>query len=516
MPRVHSLARARLAPAVELSPAEVELRADIASMHDDPLAFVMYAFKWGEGELVGQDGPDRWQRKFLLDWGDEIRERGFDGTNGPVMPIRFATASGHGIGKSALVAWVVLFIMATRPYCRGSITASTVTQLQTKTQPELAKWLHRCVCGHWFRLDTTKIVAREAPETWRADFLTSAKENSEAFAGQHNAQSTSFYVIDEGSGVPDVIYEVAEGGLTDGEPMIFVFGNRTQPHGHFNDIFTKLQRRWLSYCIDSREAKMTNKRQIQEWLEDWGEDSDFFRVRVRGLPPSAAPEQFIGLNEVKAARARPAVADIREPLVLGVDVARFGSDRSVIVIRKGNDARTHHARIYSKISTMDLASIVVGLSNEIRADAVFIDGGGVGGGVVDRCRDLGLTNVIEVNFGNSSTDKQYYNKRTEMWGLLRDAIHTRLAIEDSDELQTDLVSQQYQIDPRSRRTRLIGKEDLHRLGELSPDWGDALALTYAYPVARLSETAGGAAGGLAGKHDRHSYHPHDALARAGR
>ena len=487
---------------------ELELRELVASYYDDPLGFVLAMFRWGEGELEGFDGPDEWQRKFLSDLGDEIRERGFDGSQS-VLAIRMAASSGHGIGKSALVAWLILFIMATRPYCRGSITASTVTQLTTKTQPEVAKWLRRCLCGHWFRLDAQKIVALESPEDWRADFITARKENSEAFAGQHNAQSTSFYVLDEGSGVPDEIYEVAEGGLTDGEPMMFVFGNPTRPTGHFADLFKRWAHRWLTYRVDSRQARMTNKAQIQEWLEDWGEDSDFFRVRVRGLPPGAAPEQLISQDDVRRARTRPARAEVWEPLVLGVDVARYGADRSVIAIRKGNDARTHAALIFEKISTMELAARVVEVANEFQADAVFVDGGGIGGAVVDRCEQLGLQ-VIEVNFGSGSGDREFHDKRSEMWGRLREAVKGRLAIEDSDELENDLIAQDYLIDRRTRRTRLVSKEDLHRLELPSPDWGDALALTYAFPVAKAVAQAGHAGAGALRRKDA-SYHPHDTL-----
>lgn len=499
--------RQRFEPA---SDAELELRALIASYYDDPLGFVLSAFRWGEGELAGQDGPDEWQRKFLTDLGEEIRERGFDGSKS-VLAIRMAASSGHGVGKSALVAWLILFIMSTRPYCRGSITASTVTQLTTKTQPELAKWLRRCICGHWFKLDTTKIVALRSPEDWRADFITARKENSEAFAGQHNATSTSFYVIDEGSGVADEIYQVAEGGLTDGEPMMFVFGNPTRPTGYFADLFKKWAHRWLGYRVDSRTARMTNKEQIEAWRQDWGEDSDFFRVRVRGLPPGAAPEQLISQADVALARRRPARAEAWEPLVLGVDVARYGDNRSVIVIRKGNDARTHPARIYERISTMDLAARIVETANEFQADAVFVDGGGVGGGVVDRCVQLGI-DVIEVNFGGNSGDREFYDKRSEMWGRLREAVKTRLAIEDSDELEQELIAQEYLIDRRTRRTRLVSKEDLHRLDMPSPDWGDALALTYAYPVAKAVAQAGHAGAG-AMRAQSGGYHPHDSLKR---
>jgi len=433
-----------------------------------------------------------------------------------VLPVLMAAGSGHGIGKSALVAWLILWLMSTRPFCRGTVTASTVTQLTTKTIPELAKWHQRCLVGYWFKLDAMKMVAKASPKSWRTDFQTARKENSEAFAGQHEVGSSSFYIFDESSGVVDVIWEVAEGGLTDGEPFWFAFGNRTKPTGRFNQCFNKFAHRWLNYTIDSRTAKMTNKAQIQRWAEDWGEDSDFFRVRVRGMAPAQAPEQMISAETVAEARKRPALARIGEPLIMGIDVARYGSDRSAIAFRKGNDARTHESRIYHGISTMDLAQNAAAFIRELQVDVVFVDGGGVGGGVVDRLRELRFENILEVNFGGKSSDKEYYDKRTQMWGNLKMALQRNLAIEDSDELEADLLCQDYYIDSRTRRTRMISKEDIHRLDGLSPDWADALALTFAMDTAFMVEDAGGAAGGLAAAKNREAWHPHENITPPGR
>lgn len=499
-----------MSAAVEHEWTEEELVEKVALFKNNPLGFVMFVFDWGHGDLEGQDGPDEWQRQFLIDLGEECTERGFDGVTS-VLPVLMAVGSGHGIGKSALVAWLILWVMATRPHCRGTVTASTVTQLVTKTIPELAKWHGRCLVGHWFRLDSLKIVEKERPKHWRIDFQTARKENSEAFAGQHEVGSSSVYIFDESSGVPDEIWEVADGGLTDGEPMWFAFGNRTKPTGRFNECFTRFAHRWLGYTIDSRQAKMTNKAQIQRWADDWGEDSDFFRVRVRGLSPSQAPEQLISADDVKAARSRLPLADIREPLVMGIDVARYGADRSAIAFRKGNDARTHPTQIYRGISTMDLADAAAAFIRQLRVDIVFVDGGGIGGAVVDRLRQLGFDQVIEINFGGVSSDKEYYDKRTQMWGNLKMALQRDLAIENEDELQQDLLCQEYMIDRKTRKTRLVSKEDLHRLDANSPDWGDALALTFAMDVAHMVEGAGGAAGGAEGAARRATWHPHDNL-----
>jgi hypothetical protein len=134
--------------------------------YDDPLAFVQLAYPWGEpGDLSGFTGPDRWQREFLEALGREVRSRGFDGVHA-VSPIRMATASGHGIGKSTLVAWIVNWIMSTRPHCQGTITANTYTQLETKTWAAILKWTRLCVTSPWFLTTGTRMYHRDYPQTW--------------------------------------------------------------------------------------------------------------------------------------------------------------------------------------------------------------------------------------------------------------------------------------------------------------------------------------------------------------
>jgi hypothetical protein len=190
----------------------------LSETYDSPLDFVELAYPWGEpGELAAFAGPDRWQREFLKDLGDQVRERGFNGVHA-VSPIRMAIASGHGIGKSTLVAWIVNWIMSTRPHCQGTVTANTFTQLETKTWAAILRWTRLSITSSWFLTTGNRIYQREYPETWFCSAQSCREENSEAFAGQHAANSSSFYVFDEASAIPDRIFEVAEGGLTDGEP----------------------------------------------------------------------------------------------------------------------------------------------------------------------------------------------------------------------------------------------------------------------------------------------------------
>jgi hypothetical protein len=333
-----------------------------------------------------------------------------------------------------------------------------------------------------------RMVHKQNPESWRCDAQTCREENSEAFAGLHAANSTPFYIFDEASAVPDKIWEVAEGGLTDGEPMIFCFGNPTRNTGAFSRCFGSQRHRWSHRQVDSRNVKITNKKQIQEWLDDYGEDSDFFRVRVKGIFPRAGSSQLIPGDIVEAARTREPVSTGFDPLLLCVDVARFGDDQSVIAYRRGRDARTIKSVSFRGMDTMQLAGRVAESATRHKPDQIFVDGGGVGGGVVDRLRQLGYS-VIDVNFGGKSPDEECANVRAYMWRMMRDWLRDGGAIEDDHDLASDLVGVEYGFNHRNQ-LQLEKKEDMKRRGLASPDKGDALALSFAQPVGQRGQWSG--------------------------
>ena len=303
-----------------------ELADFVGEFYADPYGFVMAAYPWGEpGPLEEHKGPDKWQVKFLKSVGEDVRKNRFNGSV-PVPAVRRAVSSGHGIGKSTLAAWLVDWIMSTRPHCQGTVTANTFTQLETKTWAAVKTWTARCITAHWFEVNDRKMYHKDHKDSWFCSPQSCRDENSEAFAGQHAATSTSFYIFDEDSAVPDSIHEVSEGGLTDGEPMVFRFGNPTRNSGDFYRVcFGTGRDRWKPTIVDSRDSAFTNKAQLQEWIDEYGEDSDFVRVRVRGLAPRASELQFIDQDRVWKAQKRPQVSFGDDPLIAGVDVSDGGS-----------------------------------------------------------------------------------------------------------------------------------------------------------------------------------------------
>ncbi|MBF0339444.1 MAG: terminase [Magnetococcales bacterium] len=465
----------------------LELASLVGGYYDDPLMFVRVMFPWKEpGTLANQTGPRAWQEKFLADLGAMVRSRRFNGLD-PVQPILMSVVSGHGVGKSALVAWICLWIMATRPNCKGIVTANTSIQLQSKTWSELGKWVKLCRIGHWFGYSSgdRSMVLKSifSPESWRVEAITWRIEQSEAFAGLHCVDSTPFYVFDEASAIPDKILEVADGGLTDGEPMMFLFGNGTRNTGRFKETFGKLRHRWDTRQIDSRTVEGTNKELFAQWEADHGAESDFFKVRVRGMFPASATTQFISEGDVDNSIALTVEdANVAHmPLIFGVDVARFGDDDSCLVARRGR--KVMELIPWSGLDTMQLASMVAREIDKQHPDAVFVDGCGLGAGVVDRLRSLGYHQVIDVQSAASPNDPKAKcgNLRAEMWSSMRDAIKVGLDLPDEQRLKDDLIGPDYFYNANDE-LMIESKKSMKARGLASPDRGDALAMTYAYPV----------------------------------
>jgi hypothetical protein len=462
-----------------------QVAADVAQFYADPLGFVRYAFPWGQrGMLENYSGPDAWQEEALRELGREVQQRNFDGVHA-VPPIRVAVSSGHGIGKSTFVAWIACWILSTRPDSQGTVTANTFPQLETKTWAAIQRWLKACVTKDWFQIGSDRIYRLGRKESWFLSAQTSREENSESFAGQHAATSTSYYILDEASAIPEIIWEVAEGGLTDGEPMVFAFGNPTRATGKFfKATFGSEKHRWLSRSIDSRESAFTNKGVIDEWIAEYGEDSDFVRVRVRGLPPRAGDLQFIDSERVYEASRRTPAAFPDEPLIIGVDIARGGGDHNVICFRRGVDAVSIPAIKIPGEQTRDSTLMVSKLADVLakyQPAAMFLDETGIGGPLYDRLRQLGHKNVIGIQFGAASPERQYANMRSYMWGRMKDWLQ-RGSIPKNTQLEQDLVGPGYKHDKQDRLV-LESKEDMKKRGLASTDDGDALALTFAQPVA---------------------------------
>jgi len=474
-----------------------ELAARMAEFYDDPLGFVMYAFPWTTDKAIqlvplpaqyrdkyqSEFGPDLWACDFLEELGAEVRKRRFDGQHA-VDPIRMATASGHGIGKSSLTGWLVPWIMSTRPFCKGTVTANTYTQLHGKTWAQIAYWFNRSITASLFQINTGKgnmqIYQHDHPESWVVKGETSDEHNSESFAGQHAANSTSFYIFDEASAIHNKVFEVAEGGLTDGEPMFFTFGNPVRGSGEFHKSFHGMRHRWITRQIDSRTAHLPNKEKIAQDIADFGIDSDRVKVRVRGMFPSASTKQFIGTNLVDAAQKvmlRKEQVSFA-PIIITCDPAWEGDDDLVIAMRQGLMFKILKV-LPKNDDDIYIANLLMNFEDEYDADAVFIDMG-YGTGIYSAGKSLGR-NWRLVEFGGASSNPGYLNKRAEMWGLAKDWLKEGGSIPDDAELYADLTGPET-VPRLDGKIQLESKQDMKRRKLPSPNKADALALSFAFPV----------------------------------
>ncbi len=379
--------------------------------------------------------------------------------------------------NSALVSWLILWFMSTRPHPQIIVMANTREQLLKKTFRELSVWHKRLINKHWFEWTATKFYHKQHPETWFCNAASWSKDHTEAAAGTHAKHV--MVLFDESAGIYDGVWETLEGAQTTDSTIWLAFGNPTRNTGRFRECFGRYKHRWTTYKVDSREAKMTNKTQLQEWVDDYGEDSDFVRVRVRGEFPRAGTTQFIDLESVEKAMARAVADQPSAPRILSVDVARFGDDQTVICHRLGR--KVLPLTKYRGLDTMQVAAMVAERIDAWHPDATFIDGAGLGAGVVDRLRSLGYS-VFDV-LGNTKPDdpQKYANKRAECWGKMRDWLVGECELPRDDGLRDALIGVEYGYNA-GMAIQLEKKSDMKARGLASPDEADALSLGFAEPV----------------------------------
>lgn len=464
--------------------ARIDLNQQIidlaASCRFDPERWSRLAWDWGHGPLEEYDGPREWQSTINIMIRDHLADPSTRYT-----PLRIAVASGHGIGKSAEMGMLSNWAMSAWDDAKVVTTANTDKQLQTKTGPEISKWFRQSLTAHWFDVQATSIKSRdpEHKDTWRQDFIPWSEHNTEAFAGLHNAGKIILLLFDEASKIADEVWEVAEGALTDENTVIIfiAFGNPTRNVGRFRECFRKFRHRWKTLQIDSRTVPGTNKQFLQQLVDDHGEDSDIVKIRVRGQFPAQSAMQFISADDADAARRvslRPEQYKFA-PVILGVDPAWTGEDSLEIFLRQG----LYHKSLVSlprNDNDVEVANLIARLEDEHHAAAVHIDAG-FGTGIKSAGDTMGRHWKL-VWFASAPSDPGYLNKRSEMWGEMKKALKNGAAIDpDDDVLYQDITSPET-VARLDGKIQLQSKKEMKALGLPSPNRGDAMALTYAYPV----------------------------------
>lgn len=455
----------------------------------DPLKWAQSAWGWGDGDLKGEK-LRTWQAEVLVELRDHLTD---EATR--FKPFRLAVASGHGIGKSALMSMLGDWALSCHPGARVRVTANTEAQLRTTTSPEFGKWFRSGLTRDLFDVNTMSIAEMKNPANWRLDFVAWSEHNTEGFQGLHNKGKLVMVLMDEGSNIADTVFDVVEGALTDADTILIfiVFANPTRNTGRFRECFRRYRSMWRTKQIDSRTVEGTNVEELNERVALYGEDSDYVKVRIRGLFPNSSDRQFIPSNLVDAALGKPLRGDQFSfaPAILTCDPAWTGGDETVIGLRQGLMFDILEI-IKKNDNDVWVAQKLAMYEAQYKCSAVFIDAG-YGTGIKSAGDVMGRSWQL-VWFGGAATDPGCLNKRVEMWRDTREWLRQGGSIPDDTILQEDLIGPET-LPRLDGKVALESKEDMKKRHLPSPNRGDALALSFAFPVANKPFAPYGAAGG---------------------
>ena len=404
---------------------------------------------------------------------------------------RITIRSGHGTGKDASVSWVILWFMTTRPYAKVACTAPTNRQLRDILVSELAKWLRQSTVADEFLVRKDVICHREAPREWWIRFISPSvratkEEQAETLAGLHGEHL--LVVVDEASGVPDPTYIPLEGALTQADNKVILIGNMTRGSGYFYDthFHSSIKNDWFKLHWDSRKSSNVTKEMCEYFARKYGIDSNIFRIRVMGEPPLQDDTTLIPLYTAEQCIGQEFEVAEDEPLYLGVDVARYGDDSSIIMPRRG--LKILPWETFRKLNTIDLGGFINQTYQEQGAEGCAIDVIGVGAGVSDWLEKHNMKNLYQVNVTAASSDMQKFHKlRDELWCRVRDnCLLGKYSFPDvkvagdteslGSQLANELASVKYSFNQHGG-ILVESKKDMKTRGVSSPNIADALCLT---------------------------------------
>ena len=413
--------------------------------------------------------------KGVIDWWRPASEK-------LVRKKRLSIRSGHGVSKSAYLSICILWFMACYFPCKIPCTAPTAHQLEDVLWAELAKW-HRVLEANcpalaaqfnWTRDHFTLLAA---PKESFAVARTARPENPDALAGFHS--DNLLIIVDEAPGVSDAIFETGQGTLSTDGAFAILAGNPTRRSGFFFDTHNKLRDRWETMRVNGEECALVGAQFKDDIAHQYGRDSNVYRVRVLGDFPTAEEDVVIPLELCEAAKVRDVKA--YGPPVWGVDIARFGKDRTVLIKRCTNSTLDKH-KSWSGQDTMQIAGRIYAEWNdtqpEDRPANVFVDVIGIGAGVVDRLMELNLP-VVGVNVAEeASISDTYLRSRDELWFRARKWLEKKdCKLVDDETLIAELSLPKYKI-TSTGKLQVESKDEMKKRYPQSPDVADAFCLTF--------------------------------------
>lgn len=426
----------------------------------NPVAFV---------EKVLEVKPDPWQRDLL----QEISK----GTR------RLSVRSGHGVGKSSVASWTIIWYFLTRYPCKVVVTAPTASQLFDALFSEVRSWIKKLPEGLQGLLEVTsdRVILKSAPQDAFISCRTSRADASgvEAMQGVHS--ENVLLVIDEASGIPEPVFEAAAGSMSGESATTLMLSNPVRSSGTFYDSHNRLKNEWHAVHVSCLDSPRVSKEFIREMAVRYGEDSSAYSVRCLGEFPKSDEDTVIPLGLVEAAQDRDIETAEDSPYYWGVDVSRYGGDESVLAVRQGHEIKELLA--WKNKDLMQLTGIIVEKYNDLppskQPKVIYVDSIGIGAGVCDRCKELGLP-VRGINVAESPSMKEkYLNLRAELWFRAKEFFEERTCKIPHDEiLFSQLVAPRYTFNSQGR-IKVESKDDMKKRGLRSPDRADALMLTLA-------------------------------------
>ena len=415
--------------------------------------------------------PDAWQRELM-----DAVARG---------ERKISVRSGHGVGKSTVTSWVLLWHILFRYPSKAVVTAPTSAQLFDALFAELKGVINNLpgVLRELLDVKTDRIELKAAPTESFISARTSRAEQPEALAGVHSEYV--LLIADEASGIPETVFEAASGSMSGHSATTILLGNPTRSSGYFYDTHNRLRDHWWTRKVSCLDSKRVSAEYVAEMGVRYGEESNAYRIRVLGEFPLADNDTMIPIDLIDSAVNRDVSSSPTAPIVWGLDVARFGSDSSVLCKRQSNVVLS--VQSYRNLDLMALCGVVVHEfeSSSVRPAEILIDSIGLGAGVVDRLRELGLP-VRGINVSESpSMAGTYLNLRAELWGKAKDWLSKRdCKLPRDDRLASELATVKYHFSS-SGRLQVEGKQSIKSRGLPSPDVADAFVLTFASDAATI-------------------------------
>jgi hypothetical protein len=429
----------------------------LVQLHADPVLFV---------ESILGAKPQKWQADALM---------------AVARNDRVSIKSGHGVGKTAFQSWLVLWWLLTHYPCKVAVTANTAHQLSDVLWTEIDKWARQLPEGfkNLLEFKSDKISLKGASDSF-AVARTSRKENPEALQGFHS--ENMLFLVEEASGVPDVVFQVAEGALSTAGAKTVMCGNPTRSDGFFYESFHGQRHMWSNITVSCHDGEYVSEDFLANMADKYGEESNVYRVRVLGEFPTQSDDVLVPLYIVEEATKRDIEPSPTTPVVWGLDVARFGGDRSALAKRQGQ-ALLEPIKTWQNKDLMELAGIVLteyeACNYQSRPQAVYIDAIGLGAGLADRLRELDLPAVAISVSETASLKERFGRLRDELFWNAREWFEGRdVKIPDDDTLIQEITAIRYKY-LSTGKLKVESKDEMKRRGQRSPDVADAFVLTFA-------------------------------------